>query len=63
MLTNKWNRCDVCGRFIAYKDFEDGATRIDIQDISMDLGGNLIEHDDYETLCKKHSEKEPKNAN
>ena len=23
-----WNRCDDCGRFIAYKDFEDSSANI-----------------------------------
>lgn len=39
-----WNRCDVCGRFIPYKDFDIGAVR------------RIIDPDCeiYETLCVKH---------
>ena len=49
---DKWNRCDICGKFISYNDFENGAIR------------KLIEPDsDYstecwETLCRIHAVEE-----
>ena len=52
MTDEKWNRCDVCGRFIALEDFERGAVR------------NLVYPDSdrtsetWETLCCRHGRPE-----
>lgn len=52
-LDSGWNRCDVCGKFIALKDFDRGAVR------------NLIFPDSdrsvetWETLCTKHTDPHP----
>lgn len=43
-----WNRCDCCGKFISYKDFELGlAKRINIYPDSH------YTQETYETVCKK----------
>jgi hypothetical protein len=43
---DQWNRCDVCGRFIAFEDFENGAVR---RLVTPDAEGT---REEYETLCK-----------
>ena len=45
-----WNRCDACGRFIAYADFEMGATRTH-RDADW-------KSEEYETLCIKCAKRE-----
>jgi hypothetical protein len=30
MRRDAWNRCDYCGRFISYDDFEDGEARAEV---------------------------------
>lgn len=47
-----WNRCDDCGKFVAYEDFDNGATRR-ITDVDTAFSSEA-----YETLCKKHAQKE-----
>jgi len=42
-----WNRCDVCGRFIAHDDFGSGATR-DMRTPDSDLTWET-----WETTCKR----------
>jgi hypothetical protein len=44
-----WNRCDVCGRFIAFKDFDDdgGAERVLVYPDS------LLTRESYVTRCKE----------
>lgn len=50
MKPEPWNRCDVCGRFIALSDFHrKRATR---QLVTPDSDYSAEE---YETLCKTHS--------
>jgi hypothetical protein len=49
-MTDHWNRCDVCGRFIAYDDFDNGATR------QMLTPDSHFSSEDWETLCVEHSE-------
>lgn len=44
-----WNRCDVCGRFIAYADFGDSATRRPVTPDSHQSA------ETWETLCIDHS--------
>lgn len=41
-----WNRCDECGRFIAFKDFDDGAIR---QMVTPDSDYSA---ETWETICK-----------
>ena len=48
MNDDLWNRCDVCGRIIALKDFLNGATR---RLITPDAEGT---RETWETLCKDH---------
>lgn len=44
-----WNRCDVCGRFIPYADFESGKALHRM--ISPSSGLSMEE---WETLCREH---------
>jgi hypothetical protein len=44
-----WNRCDVCGRFIAIKDFDRKAVR---RFVTQDTH---FTSEEFETLCKKHA--------
>ena len=42
-------RCDVCGRFIAWRDFETyDAVRV------MVTPDSIYSREEYETLCKDH---------
>ncbi len=41
-----WNKCDVCGRFIALADFDNGAVRVMVDPLS----------EVYETLCIQHKD-------
>ena len=45
-----WNRCDRCGKFIAYDDFDNGALRVFVEPDSH-FGPEI-----YETLCIKCNE-------
>lgn len=52
----KWNRCDVCGKFIPFKHFEKNmASRVLI------FPDSYVTVETYETLCKKHNEREVEN--
>ena len=44
-----WNRCDVCGRFIAIKDFQSGARR------ELVTPDTSFTSETFETLCKDHA--------
>jgi hypothetical protein len=46
-----WNRCDVCGKFIAIDDFDHGATR---RLLTPDSDRSKEE---WQTLCINHSKK------
>ena len=46
-----WNRCDDCGRFIAFEDFRNGALREIIYPDS------ALTRETWYTLCKKHNNK------
>lgn len=49
-MSPRWNRCDVCGKFISYKDFDDGlAFRY------MKTPDTIFTAETYETLCKEHN--------
>lgn len=41
-----WNKCDVCGKFISFNDFEAGAIRRVIDPVD----------EIYETLCIEHKD-------
>ncbi len=47
--TEIWNRCDICGQFIAFSDFDVGTANCRM--VSCDAEGSC---EDYETLCGKH---------
>lgn len=44
-----WNRCDACGKFIAYADFDDGAVRV----LMTPHPPLPADAEIYQTLCKK----------
>lgn len=48
---DRWNRCDVCGRFISYADIAYGKAirRLVTPD-------SYFSVEEYETLCEKHHE-------
>ncbi len=49
--TARWNRCDVCGRFISYQDFDSGlAVR------HMKTPDSHFTAETWETLCRDHKE-------
>jgi hypothetical protein len=43
-----WNRCDICGRFIAIADFDKGAVR------RLVYPDSHFTCETWETLCRKH---------
>jgi hypothetical protein len=47
-MSDPWNRCDVCGKFIAMRDFEKGAVR------HMVTPDSDRSREEWETLCLKH---------
>lgn len=52
-----WNKCDECGKFIAYEDFAEGeAVR------TLEAPSSLFTDETYTTLCKVCSEKDRKNC-
>ena len=58
MMKDTWNRCDICGRFIALADFDRGARR---HMLTPDAFGSS---ETWETLCIKHApEEKQQNAN
>ena len=49
-LPTYWNRCDVCGKFISYDDFDSGlAIRY------MKTPDTHFTAETYMTLCRDHS--------
>ena len=46
-LFDHWNRCDVCGQFIALADFERGAIR------KLLTPDSHFSRETYETLCAR----------
>ena len=44
-----WNRCDVCGKFIGFKDLEKGLANIRMTQPDWEYGDET-----WETLCKNH---------
>jgi len=49
-MSDKWNRCDVCGKFIAFDDFGKDACRVLVTPDSE------YTREEYETLCKNHNQ-------
>jgi hypothetical protein len=49
MAHDIWNRCDVCGRFIALVDFNHGAAR------RLIYPDSALTHETWETLCREHA--------
>jgi len=49
-----WNRCDECGRFIAFEDFDAGAVR------RLVYPDSELTRETFETLCRIHAEQERK---
>ena len=49
MNSKKWNKCDICGKFISYSDFESGEATNTL--ITPD---SELTSEEYQTLCKKH---------
>ncbi len=48
-----WNRCDVCGQFIAMHRFDCGAVR------TLKYPDSALTREEYETLCEKHAKPPP----
>jgi hypothetical protein len=53
MNSDTWNRCAVCGRFIPFADFGNGASRVLLYTESDRT------HETWENLCKKHNSPAP----
>jgi hypothetical protein len=51
IMIDTWNRCDVCGKFIALDDFDNGAIR------ELITPDSHLSSEEWETLCKKHADK------
>jgi hypothetical protein len=50
-MDGKWNRCDVCGKFISFDDIATGkAVR------KMVTPDSEFTDEEYETLCSEHKE-------
>lgn len=48
-MIERWNRCDVCGKFIAIGDFDNGAVR------RFMFPDSEFTRETYETLCREHA--------
>lgn len=48
-MSDPWNRCDVCGKFIAFEDFDRGASR------TLLYPGSELTRETFETLCIEHA--------
>lgn len=48
-MDEPWNRCDVCGRFIAFEDFDKGAVR------SCVTPDSDRSRETWDTFCIKHA--------
>lgn len=49
---DKWNRCDVCGKFISMQDFQDGKALRHLLTPDSDRS-----REEFETLCSEHNER------
>ena len=45
-----WNRCEICGKFISYDDFESGEASHRMVQPDWEYGAET-----WETLCKEHN--------
>jgi len=48
MNKQHWNKCDDCGKFIAYLDFDSGKA-----ERKLSTPSSHFTREEYETLCKK----------
>lgn len=46
-----WNKCDICGKFIAYEDFHNGKAKS-----VMITPDSELTKETFETLCPEHYE-------
>lgn len=54
MKRDPWNRCDVCGKFIPLRDFnEGGASSLAVR--TLITPDSECSRETWETLCKEHS--------
>jgi len=51
--SKRWNRCDVCGRFISLYDIEVGEAKRELVTPDSDRSSET-----YRTLCKEHANEE-----
>ncbi len=49
--SERWNRCDECGRFVGFRDFENGAAAR-----WEDTPDSQFSTEQYRTLCVKHNQ-------
>ena len=49
-MSDPWNRCDVCGKFIALEDITDGKATHTLLEPDSELGKET-----WETLCPTHA--------
>lgn len=54
-MSEPWNRCDVCGKFVALDDFNHGAIR------KLVYPDSERTRETWETLCKEHAPRDPPN--
>jgi hypothetical protein len=48
-VTNPWNRCDICGRFIPFDDFKNGLAINEMITPDSDISS-----ESWQTLCREH---------
>ncbi len=54
-----WNRCDVCGKFIAYADFDaKSAVRLARRTLAFPDSMSAMEDEHYETYCPRCNSRE-----
>jgi len=51
-VKDPWNKCDVCGRFIPYCDFEKGDASH-----KMITPDSDVSYEQFETFCKNHNQR------
>lgn len=57
MKRTLWNKCDVCGRIIPYKDLESGKAKHEM--ITPD---SAVSEETFESLCRAHNKKKETHA-
>lgn len=56
-MKEQWNRCDACGRFVAYEDFATGAAVR-----ALDTPDSAFSTESFATLCPVHASGRPGDA-